>query len=142
MNLSILITSLFMAAIFPNQGQENIVAPVQPEISYSNSSSTDQTATTTAPLQEVPINKPDKKPTTAAKDSKLKKVGLDKAHPIVYKAGTPVRLCWHGVQKVGHACSETVIKIGKKSEPYLPFMSLCGALGNIATPFSAHFVSK
>jgi len=139
MNLSILITSLFMAAIFPNQEQENIIAPVQPEISYSNSSPTEQTATTPSPLQEVTIEKPDAKPTVEAKP---KKAGLDKTHPIVYKAGTPVRLCWHGVQKVGQACSETAIKIGKKAEPYLPFMSLCGALGNIATPFSAHFVSK
>lgn len=66
----------------------------------------------------------------------------DKSHPVIQKLQAPFRMCWRGIKKTTHACSESAIKIGKKAEPYMPFMSLCSALGNIATPFTAHFTNK
>lgn len=120
-------TALLLATMLPGKVQADETIPIDDAAQVVMSQkATVKKNNSKAP---VPISKP-------------KKPGLDETHPLVYKVGTPVRLCWHGVQHLAHGASEATIKIGKKAEPYMPFLSLCSAVSNMATPFAAHFVSK
>lgn len=45
-------------------------------------------------------------------------------HPIIYKYSYPVRKTWN-------AC----VWVGEKTEPIHPFIGLCGAAAQVASPF-------
>lgn len=138
MQLSTLIAVLFISSVLPSQSVIDLGSPVI----YCSSISTEQ-STTAIPLSDKPsIDKPNTNAESSVKNAKAEKIGLAQTHPVIYKVGTPIRTCWHGVKKVSSRCSKTAIRIGKKAEPYMPFLSFCGAIGNIATPFSAHFINK
>jgi hypothetical protein len=138
MQLSTLITVLFISSVLPSQSVIDLSSPVI----YCSSISTEQ-PTTPIPLSDkAPINKLNSNTVPSVKSAKAEKIELAQTHPVIYKVGTPIRICWHGVKKVSSTCSKTAIRIGKKAEPYMPFLSFCGAIGNIATPFSAHFINK
>ena len=59
------------------------------------------------------------------------KIGYWDRHPLVYKLGTPVRKFYHGC-----------IWIGEESKPIQPFLTLCGALGSMASPFVYGFAPR
>jgi hypothetical protein len=100
MQLSTLIAVLFISSVLPSQNVIDLGSPVI----YCSNISTEQ-PTTPIPLSDKsPMDKPTTNAVPSVKNAKAEKIKLAQAHPVIYKVGTPIRTCWHGVKKVSSTC--------------------------------------